>query len=53
MENATATKWLRLAIDGDNSDKTLLKFTPAEKIEVYRKMQEAIFLGEEKASASK
>ena len=53
MMNTTVTKWLRTGLDGDTSDDTLLKFSFKERVEIFTKMQNEVFLGEKKASASK
>ena len=50
MMNSTITKWLRLGLDGDTSDKTLKTFSFEERTEAFLKMQENIMMGEEKAS---
>ncbi len=52
MMHSTITKWLRLGLDGDVSDKALMKFSFEERTEIFLKMQEGLLLGEEKASAS-
>jgi len=52
MMHSTITKWLRLGIDGDTSDKALIKYSFEDRTEIFLKMQEHLLLGEEKASAS-
>ena len=51
--NTTITKWLRLGLDGDNSDEAIIKYSFEERVEIFTKMQNKVFLGEKKASASK
>ena len=50
MMNTTVTKWLRMGIDGDTSDKFLKTITFEERVEIFTKMQESIMVGEGKAS---
>jgi len=50
MMNATVTKWLRLGIDGDTSDKFLKSLTFEERTQIFLKMQDSILVGEGKAS---
>ena len=50
MMNTTVTKWLRLGLDGDTSDKFLKTLTFEERTELFLKMQEIILVGEGKAS---
>ncbi len=50
MMNTTVTKWLRLGLDGDTSDKFLKTLTFEERTELFLKMQESILVGEGKAS---
>ena len=50
MMNTTITKWLRIGLDGDTSDKFLKSLTFEERTEIFLKMQEGILVGEEKAS---
>ena len=50
MMNTTGTKWLRLGLDGDTSDKFLKTLTFEERTELFLKMQESILVGEGKAS---
>ena len=50
MMNTTVTKWLRLGLDGDTSDKFLKTLTFEERTELFLKMQESILVGEWKAS---
>ena len=50
MMNTTITKWLRIGLDGDTSDKFLKSLSFEERTEIFLKMQEGILVGEEKAS---
>ena len=50
MMNTTVTKWLRMGIEGDTSDKFLKTLTFEERVEIFTKMQESIMVGEGKAS---
>ena len=50
MMHSTMTKWMRICIDGDTSDKTLMGYTLTEKTEFFTSVQEKILLGEKKAS---
>ena len=50
MMNTTMTKWIRLGVDGDTSDKFLKSLTVQDRTEIFIKMQEYLLVGEEKAS---
>ena len=50
MMNSTITKWLRLSIDGDTSDKFLKTLTLQDRTDFFVKMQEYLLVGEKKAS---
>jgi len=50
MMNSTITRWLRLCIDGDISDKFLKTLTLKDRTDIFVKMQEYLLVGEEKAS---
>ena len=50
MMNTTITKWLRLCVDGDTSDKFLKSLTLKDRTDIFIKMQEYLLVGEEKAS---
>ena len=50
MMNTTMTKWIRLCVDGDTSDKFLKTLTLSDRTEIFIKMQEYLMVGEEKAS---
>ena len=50
MMNTTMTKWIRLGVNGDTSDKFLKTLTLQDRTEIFVKMQEYLLVGEEKAS---
>ena len=51
MMNSTMTKFIRIGIKGEVTDKFLLGLTFSEKTEIFTKIQnECMNLGEEKAS---
>ena len=50
MMNTTMTKWIRLGLDGDTSDKFLKSLTLSDRTEIFVKMQEYLLVGEGKAS---
>ena len=50
MMQSTMTKWMRTCIDGDISDKALLKYTTSERSELFVGLQSKYLVGEEKAS---
>ena len=50
MMNTTMTKWIRLCVDGDTSDKFLKTLTLKDRTDIFVKMQEYLLVGEEKAS---
>ena len=50
MINATLTKWLRVCLDGDTSDKALMKWSIDERTEAFVEFQKVLTAGEEKAS---
>ena len=54
MMHSTMTKWIRLGLDGDTSDKFLKSLTFEEKVEIFSTLQaEFMSSGEEKPSNSK
>ena len=54
MMHSTMTKWIRLGLDGDTSDKFLKSLKFEEKVEIFSLMQkEFMSSGEEKPSNSK
>ena len=50
MMNTTMTKWIRVGVDGDTSDKFLKTLTLKDRTDIFVKMQEYLLVGEEKAS---
>ena len=50
MMNTTMTKWIRLGVDGDTSDKFLKTLTLKDRTDIFVQMQEYLLVGEEKAS---
>ena len=50
MMHSTMTKWVRIGIDGDTSDKFLKTLTLEDRIEIFTEMQSYYLVGEEKAS---
>ena len=50
MMNSTITKWLRMGLNGNTSDKFLKTLTFDERVEIFTQMQESIMVGEGKAS---
>ena len=50
MMNTTMTKWIRLGVNGDTSDKFLKTLTLQDRTEIFVKMQEYLLVGEKKAS---
>ena len=50
MMNTTMTKWIRLGVNGDTSDKFLKTLTLEDRTEIFTKMQSYYLVGEEKAS---
>jgi uncharacterized protein YuzE len=50
MMHSTMTKWIRIGVDGDVSDKFLKKLSLQDKIEIFTEMQNIYLVGEEKAS---
>ena len=50
MMHSTMTKWIRIGIDGDTSDKFLKTLTLKDRTDIFVKMQEYLLVGEEKAS---
>tara|TARA_Y100000361_G_scaffold153731_1_gene176397 strand:+ start:2143 stop:2433 length:291 start_codon:yes stop_codon:yes gene_type:complete len=54
MMHSTMTKWIRLGLDGDTTDKFLKSLTFQERVEIFSIMQnEFMNQGEEKPSNSK
>ena len=50
MMHSTITKWIRLAVKGDTSDKFLKTLSLDDRTEIFTKMQSYYLVGEEKAS---
>ena len=50
MMQSTMTKWIRICVDGDTSDKALLKYSSSERSDLFVKLQSIFLAGEEKAS---
>ena len=50
MMYSTMTKWMRICIDGDITDKALQAYTLEEKTELFIALQNEIIVGEGKAS---
>ena len=50
MMHSTMTKWMRMCLDGDTTDKFLMSLKLDEKTEIFTKLQSMFFVGEDKAS---
>jgi len=50
MMNKVMTKWIRTCLDGDTSDKELIKWTLEERTDAFIKIQKELTMGEGKAS---
>ena len=50
MMHSTMTKWIRLGIDGDTSDKFIKTLTLDDRVALFGKMQEVLLSGEETTS---
>ena len=50
MMNSTITKFLRVCLDGGNSDKELMEWSIEERTDAFVKIQEHLNLGEGNAS---
>ena len=50
MMHSTMTKWIRIGVDGDTSDKFLKTLTLQDRIEIFGEMQSIYLVGEDKAS---
>ena len=50
MMHSTMTKWIRIGLEGDTSDKFLKTLTLEDSTEIFTKMQSYYLVGEEKAS---
>ena len=51
MMHSTLTKYLRIGIDGDISDKTLKKMPFEDRVEIFKAIEGNMLLGEEKPSS--
>ena len=51
MMHSTLTKYLRTGIDGDTSDKTLMKMPFEDRVEIFKAIQGNMLLGEENPSS--
>ena len=50
MMHSTMTKWIRIGLEGDTSDKFLKTLTLEDRTEIFTKMQSYYLVGEDKAS---
>ena len=50
LMHSTMTKWIRIGVDGDTSDKFLKTLTLQDRIEIFTEMQSIYLVGEDKAS---
>ena len=50
MMHSTMTKWIRIGLEGDTSDKFLKTLTLEDRTKIFTKMQNYYLVGEEKAS---
>ena len=50
MMHSTMTKWIRIGVDGDTSDKFLKKLSLQDRTEIFTEMQSIYLVGEGKAS---
>ena len=50
MMHSTMTKWIRIGLEGDTSDKFLKTLTLEDRTEIFTKMQNYYLVGEDKAS---
>ena len=50
MMNTTMTKWIRVGVDGDTSDKFLKLLSLEDRTEIFIEMQKYLMVGEGKAS---
>ena len=48
MMHSTMTKWIRIGVDGDTSDKFLKTLTLEDKTEIFTEMQSYILWGKRK-----
>ena len=52
MMHTTVTKFIRIGVEGDTSDKFLETLTFEDRTDIFLAIQNSLFLGEEKASSS-
>ena len=50
MMNTTVTKWIRVGLNGDTSDKFLKTLSLEDRTEIFLALQEYILVGEKNAS---
>ena len=50
MMHSTMTKWMRICLDGDTTDKFLMSIKLEERTEIFTKLQSMFFVGEGNAS---
>ena len=50
MMNTTVTKWIRVGLNGDTSDKFLKTLSLEDRTEIFLALQEHLLVGEKKAS---
>ena len=50
LMNTTMSKWIRVGVDGDTSDKFLKLLSLEDRTEIFIEMQKYLMVGEEKAS---
>ena len=50
MMNTTVTKWIRVGLDGDTSDKFLKTLSLEDRTEIFLALQEYVLVGEKNAS---
>ena len=50
MMHSTMTKWIRIGVKGDTSDKFIKSLTLEDKVAIFTKMQSIYLVGDEKAS---
>jgi len=51
MMHSTLTKYLRTGMDGDTSDKELIKMSFEDRVEIFKAIQGNMLLGEENPSS--
>ena len=53
MKHSVVTKWIRMGIKGDTSDKFLKTLSLQDRTDIFIQMQEHLMMGEGNASSSK